>query len=76
MNLEAAKAVKYGGVAEMEALKFVTINPAMQMKTDAAWGLSSRERTPTSSSGAASALHIYVLRADLGGRAQAVRPRR
>ena len=38
MNLEAAKAVKYGGVAEMEALKFVTINPAMQMKTDARMG--------------------------------------
>ena len=28
MNLEAAKAVKYGGVSEEEALKFVTLNPA------------------------------------------------
>ena len=27
MNLEAAKAVKYGGLDEAEALKFVTINP-------------------------------------------------
>ena len=31
MNLEAAKAVKYGGVNEEEALKFVTINPAIQL---------------------------------------------
>ncbi len=34
MNLEAAKAVKYGGVPEVEALKFVTINPAKQLKVD------------------------------------------
>ncbi|MEO8168896.1 MAG: amidohydrolase, partial [bacterium] len=34
MNLEAAKAVKYGGVNEVEALKFVTINPAKQLKVD------------------------------------------
>ena len=31
MNLEAAKAVKYGGLAEEEALKFVTVNPAIQL---------------------------------------------
>jgi imidazolonepropionase-like amidohydrolase len=31
MNLEAAKAVKYGGVPEEEALKFVTLNPAIQL---------------------------------------------
>ena len=31
MNLEAAKAVKYGGVPEEEALKFVTRNPAIQL---------------------------------------------
>ncbi|MGP1310764.1 MAG: amidohydrolase, partial [Phycisphaerales bacterium] len=31
MNLEAAKAVKYGGVEPAEALKFVTINPAIQI---------------------------------------------
>jgi imidazolonepropionase-like amidohydrolase len=31
MNLEAAKAVKYGGVEPSEALKFVTINPAVQL---------------------------------------------
>lgn len=31
MNLEAAKAVKYGGLSEMEALKFVTLNPAKQL---------------------------------------------
>lgn len=34
MNLEAAKAVKYGGVAEEEALKFVTFNPAKQLGID------------------------------------------
>lgn len=31
MNLEAAKAVKDGGVSEEEALKFVTLNPAIQL---------------------------------------------
>jgi N-acetylglucosamine-6-phosphate deacetylase len=31
MNLEAAKATKYGGVDPVEALKFVTLNPAMQL---------------------------------------------
>jgi imidazolonepropionase-like amidohydrolase len=31
LNLEAAKAVKYGGTSEAEALKFVTINPARQL---------------------------------------------
>ncbi|MEA1882418.1 MAG: amidohydrolase family protein [Candidatus Marinimicrobia bacterium] len=34
MNLEAAKAVKYGGLNEAEALKFVTINPAKQLQID------------------------------------------
>ena len=34
MNLEAAKAVKYGGLSEEEALKFVTINPAKQLQID------------------------------------------
>jgi imidazolonepropionase-like amidohydrolase len=31
LNTEAAKAVKYGGVPELEALNFVTINPAIQL---------------------------------------------
>ena len=31
LNLEAAKAVKYGGVDPSEALKFVTLNPAKQL---------------------------------------------
>ena len=31
---EAAKAVKYGGTPESEALKFVTINPARQLRMD------------------------------------------
>jgi imidazolonepropionase-like amidohydrolase len=34
MNTEAAKAVKYGGVPEEEALKFVTINSAKQLHVD------------------------------------------
>ncbi len=35
LNTEAAKATKYGGVAEQEALKFVTLNPAKQLRIDA-----------------------------------------
>ena len=31
LNLEAAKAVRYGSVDESEALKFVTLNPAIQL---------------------------------------------
>jgi hypothetical protein len=34
MNTEAAKAVRYGNVAPHEALKFVTINPAWQLRID------------------------------------------
>jgi imidazolonepropionase-like amidohydrolase len=34
LNTEAAKAVKYGGTTEEEALKFVTINPAKQLRID------------------------------------------
>jgi len=34
LNTEAAKAVKYGGVSEEEALKFVTLNPARQLRVD------------------------------------------
>jgi hypothetical protein len=34
MYLEAAKAVKYGGTSEIEALKFVTLNPAKQLGVD------------------------------------------
>jgi N-acetylglucosamine-6-phosphate deacetylase len=34
LNQEAAKAVKYGGVPEAEALKFVTLNPAKQLRID------------------------------------------
>jgi N-acetylglucosamine-6-phosphate deacetylase len=32
LGSEAGKAVKYGGLSEEEALKFVTINPAIQLK--------------------------------------------
>ncbi|MHC4991423.1 MAG: amidohydrolase, partial [Planctomycetota bacterium] len=34
MNTEAAKAVRYGGVDPHEALKFVTLNPAKQLRID------------------------------------------
>lgn len=34
LNQEAAKAVKYGGVSEEEALKFVTLNPAKLLHVD------------------------------------------
>jgi imidazolonepropionase-like amidohydrolase len=34
LNTEAAKAVKYGGVSEVEALKFVTLNAARQLQID------------------------------------------
>jgi N-acetylglucosamine-6-phosphate deacetylase len=34
LNHEAAKAVKYGGVPPEEALKFVTLNPARQLRVD------------------------------------------
>jgi imidazolonepropionase-like amidohydrolase len=34
LNTEAAKAVKYGGVPEEEAIKFVTLNPAKSLKVD------------------------------------------
>jgi N-acetylglucosamine-6-phosphate deacetylase len=38
LNYEAAKAVKYGGLPEIEALKFVTINPARQLGVEARVG--------------------------------------
>ena len=34
LNTEAAKAVKYGGVPPEEALRFVTLNPAKQLRID------------------------------------------
>ncbi len=34
LNHEAAKAVKYGGVDPLDALKFVTLNPAKQLRID------------------------------------------
>jgi imidazolonepropionase-like amidohydrolase len=34
MNTEAGKAVKYGGLTPEEAIRFVTINPAIQLKID------------------------------------------
>ena len=34
LNLEAAKAIKYGSVPAVEAMKFVTLNPAKQLRID------------------------------------------
>ncbi|NND98800.1 MAG: amidohydrolase family protein [Pirellulaceae bacterium] len=34
LNTEAAKAIKYGGLSEEEALKFGTLNPAKQLRID------------------------------------------
>ena len=34
LNQEAAKAVRYGGVPPEEALKFVTLNPARQLRSE------------------------------------------
>ena len=38
LNVEAAKAVRYGGLSEEEALKFVTLNPAKQLRVDGVVG--------------------------------------
>lgn len=38
LNTEAAKAVKYGGIEPHEALKFVTLNAARQMRIDSQTG--------------------------------------
>ena len=38
LNLEAAKAIKYGGVPPIEALKFVTWNPAKQLHVESRVG--------------------------------------
>lgn len=38
LNLEAAKAVKYGSLSDQEALKFVTLNPAIQLGIDSKVG--------------------------------------
>jgi adenine deaminase len=34
LNQEAAKAIRYGGLSEEEALKFVTLNPAKLLRID------------------------------------------
>ena len=42
---EAAKAVKYGSLTEQEALKFVTLNPAIQLGIDSKVGSLNQEKT-------------------------------
>ena len=44
LNLEAAKAVKYGGVSQEEAWKFVTLNPAKLLRLDDKVEVSKLER--------------------------------
>ncbi|HXN22649.1 MAG TPA: amidohydrolase family protein [Candidatus Dormibacteraeota bacterium] len=34
LNQEAAKSIKYGGLSELEALKLITLNPAIQLGID------------------------------------------
>ncbi len=34
LYLEAAKTIKYGNLTDEEALRFITLNPAMQLKVD------------------------------------------
>lgn len=38
LNSEAAKAIKFGGLSEIEALNLVTLNPAKQLRVDARVG--------------------------------------
>lgn len=38
LNTEAAKAVKYGGVSREDAMRFVTLNPAKQLRIDSRVG--------------------------------------
>ena len=38
LNIEAAKMIRYGGLTEEEALKLVTLNPAMQLGVDSRVG--------------------------------------
>jgi N-acetylglucosamine-6-phosphate deacetylase len=38
MNMEAAKAMRYGGLSPEDALKLVTLNPARQLRIDARTG--------------------------------------
>ena len=47
LNTEAAKAMKYGGVSENDALAMVTINPAKQLGIDKRVGRSRWAKTPT-----------------------------
>ena len=77
MNLEAAKAVKYGGLSESEALRFVTLNPAKQL------GVGKRVRIAREGQGRrlrdlerSPALDLIDLRADLDRGAALLRPHR
>jgi N-acetylglucosamine-6-phosphate deacetylase len=50
LNQEAAKSMKFGGLTHDEALKLVTINPAIQLGMTSASAPSKSARTPTWSS--------------------------
>jgi len=51
LYLEAAKAVKFGETSEIEALKFVTLNPAKQFGIEKTLAHSNRVKTRTRESG-------------------------
>ena len=77
LNLEAAKAVKYGGVPPEEALKFVTLNPAKQLRIDEHVGSLEPGKDADLVVWSGSPLStLQPLRADLGRRPPLLRPRR
>ena len=78
LNHEAAKAVKYGGVPPEEALKFVTLNPAKQLRIDRWVGSleAGKHADFVVWSGDPLVRRHVALRADLDRRPQVLRPRR
>jgi len=47
LNQEAAKSMKFGGLSHDEALKMVTLNPAMQLGIDKRVARLTSAKTPT-----------------------------
>ena len=65
LNQEAAKAVKYGGVPEEEALKFVTLNPAILLHLDDRIGFLEAGKDADLVVVGPPAVHLCPMRADL-----------
>ena len=75
LNSEAAKAVKYGGVPEEEALKFVTVNAAKQLGVAGPRGfLGSGKGCGLRDLERVAAFCVFGMRTDVGGRSQVLRP--